>query len=83
MPPNLPSTNLNPHLYRVILYVIFDVKKEKPLFLYISLASGGYCPTDLLVKCEYIYFCTNLRIWIGLGEKYGTTFGLLIYYPKN
>ena len=40
-------------------------------------------PPDPLVICERIYFCTNVRIWIDLGEKYGTKFGLLIYYPKN
>ena len=37
---------------------------------------------ELLVKCERIYFCANVRIWIDLGEKYGTKFALLIYYPK-
>ena len=27
------------------------------------------------------FFCANVRIWINLGEKYGTKFGvLLIYY---
>ena len=36
-----------------------------------------------LVKCECIYFCAKVRIWIDLGEKCGTKFGLLIYYPKK
>ena len=54
-----------------------------PLF-YITLASGVYPPPrSTLVKCECIYFCAKVRIWIDLGEKYGTKFGLLIYYPKN
>ena len=36
-----------------------------------------------LVKCECIYFCAKVRIWINLREKYGTKFGMLIYYKKN
>ena len=61
--------------------VIFDLKKEKPPFFFCFL---GLLPPDPLVKCECIYICTNVRIWIDLGEKYSTNFGLLfIYYPKN
>ena len=29
-----------------------------------------------------MYFCAKMRIWIDLGEIYGTKFGLLIYHPK-
>ena len=29
-----------------------------------------------------MYFCTNVRIWIDLGEKYGTEFGLMFNYLK-
>ena len=32
-------------------------------------------PSDPLVKCE----CINVGIWIDLGEKFGTEFGLLIF----
>ena len=93
--PRPPTRNLNPHHYRAIyapskVYVIFDEKKEKPPYFYISLASGGgggggggYCPQTSPVKYDCIYFCTNVRIWIDLGEKYGTKFSLLIYYSKN
>ena len=64
-------------------YVIFDLKKEKPPFCFffiIYFASGGYCPHTILVKCECIIFCTNVRIWIDLGEKYGTKYGLLLIF---
>ena len=54
-----------------------------PFFFYFSLASGGCCPQILLVKYESIYFCAKVRVWIDLGEKYGTKFGLLIYYIKD
>ena len=26
-------------------------------------------PPNPLVKCECIYFCTNMRIWIDLGKN--------------
>ena len=37
-------------------------------------------PPDPLLKCECysIYFYINVRIWIDLGEKYATKFGLLM-----
>ena len=92
-PPPPPSKNLNPASLQCYLrtsYVIFDVKKGKASFVffflvYISLASGGFCPQTSLVKKVNVrvYFCLNARIWINLGEKYGTKFGLLIYYSKN
>ena len=77
--------NLNPHHYRIYLcvrYVIFVVRNVKPPFFYISLASEGY-PSIPLVKRECIYFCAKAPIWINLREKYGTKFGLLIYYKKK
>ena len=42
------------------------------------LPSVGFCPPDPLLKYECIYFYTNVRIWIDLGEKYATKFGLLL-----
>ena len=78
--PPPPSTNLNPHHwgYLRVWYVIFDVKRKKPLFFYISLAKGPHP----LVICKCIYFCTNMRICIDLGEKYGAKFGLSILFIK-
>ena len=32
-------------------------------------------PLRPLVKCECIYFCTNVRIWIDLGEKMAQNLG--------
>ena len=62
---------------------IWCIKGKDSISFYISLVSGGYCPPDPLVKYECIYCCANVRIWVDLGEKYGTKFGLLHYYPKN
>ena len=66
-----PSMNLNPHHYGIYLrvwYVIFDVKKRRASIFFHSesLAYGGYCSKTPLVKCA------KVRIWIDLGEKYGT-----------
>ena len=82
MPPEPPwheseSTSLQGYLRA--WYVIFDVKKGKQSIFYLYLARP-----PPLVKCECIHFFTNVCIWIDLGEKYVTKFGLLlIYYPKN
>ena len=84
--PSHESESTSLHGYLCAWYVIYYVKKEKPpccCFFKIPLASVGYCPQTPLVNCECIHFCTNVRIQINLGEKYGTKFGLLlIYYPK-
>ena len=40
-------------------------------------------PDTSCLNVNVIIFCTNVHIWINLGEKYGTKFGLLIYYTKN
>ena len=61
---------------------MFDVKKEKPPFFYASLASGAAAPRPHLLNVNVFIFVTNVRIWIDLGDKYGTKFVLLIYYPK-
>ena len=71
-------------LARILIHII--TWKGKASIFYISLAFGGYCPPDplplLILDC--VHFCTNVRIWINLREKYGTKVGvLLIYYPKN
>ena len=63
--------NLNTHHYTVYLgvwYVIFDVKKVKPPFFLHFFGFWGLLPQDPLVKCECIYFCAKVRIWIDLGE---------------
>ena len=77
--------NLNPHLYRIYLrvwYVIFDVKKCKASISFLHFFGfWGLLTSPLpapLVTCECIYFCAKVRIWIDLGEKYATKFGLLI-----
>ena len=46
------------------------MKKEKPLFSFDFFLKFGTAGTRL-VKCKCIYFCTNMRIWIDLGKKYG------------
>ena len=64
-------------------HVIFDVKKELPPFSHLFGFWGlAIAPLTPLVKCELIYFRTNVRIKIDLGEKNGTKFGLSINYPK-
>ena len=61
------STHVRSSMYLRVWYVLSDVKKVKHhSFLYISLASWG--PP----------FCVKVFIWIDLGDKYGTKFGLLI-----
>ena len=54
---------------RLAWYVIFDVKKEKPPFFSYFFGFGVLLPPDPLVKCECIFFHTNVRIWIDLGEN--------------
>ena len=83
-PPPLPSWHESKHTslqgYLRAWYVIFGVKKEKPPFflLFFGFRGGGggviapQPPPPPLEKCECIYFCTDVRIWIDLGEKYGT-----------
>ena len=64
------------------------MKNVKPPFFLHFFGFWGLLPPSppppiSFVKCECIYFCAKVRIWIDLGEKYGTKFGLLIYHPKN
>ena len=59
------------------------MKNVKPPFFTFLWLLGAIAPQILLVICECIYFCAKVRVWIDLGEKYGTKFGLLIYYKKT
>ena len=66
--------------------MVFAVKNVKPpfFFTYLWLLRAINPPPPIpLIKCECIYFCAKVPIWINLGEKYGTKFALLIYYKKN
>ena len=57
------------------------MKNVTPPFLHF-LGFWGLLSPGPLVKCECIYFCAKVCIWIDLWEKYGTNFGLMINYKK-
>ena len=77
-----PSMNLNRHHYMIYLCTWYE-KRKASIFLHFFGFWGLLSHQISLVKCECIYFCAKVRILIDLGEKYGTKFGLLIYYKKN
>ena len=78
-----PSMNLNQHHNRIYLCVWYEKRKASISFFTFLWLLGAVAPLIPLVKCECIYFRAKVRIWVCLGEKYGTKFGLLFYYQKK